>query len=352
MKQYTVTGMSCAACSARVEKAVNAVPGVTSCSVSLLTNSMGVEGTASSADIIKAVVDASKAACLAAIVAPTEVALIDALLEDKRIPDRVRHALSVETGFYDGFALAALLVALALASEHTDDNASRWAWFVARTEGLSVAIGLIVGAVGGLIITRSLARRWMSDTWAQLSTLAVALLCFQVGETVHASGFVSAYVGGLVYAAIARHAGTQLSTQFTGATAQLLELTVFALFGGYAVVIGWRDANWRVVVFAVLALFAVRLIAVSVALLGTDLAIRSRCFIGWFGPRGIGTVVLGLLVIDSGNIQNDHLITQVVVATVTVSLVVHSITAPIGIRWVSVDRLSDQTSQPAEPSRN
>lgn len=293
-----------------------------------------------------------EAVCLAAIVAPTEVALIDALLEDKRIPDRVRHALSVETGFYDGFALAALLVALALASEHTDDDPSRWAWFVARTEGLSVAIGLAVGAVGGLIITRSLGRRWMSDTWAQLATLAVALLCFQVGEVVHASGFVSAYVGGLVYAAIARHAGTQLSTQFTGATAQLLELTVFALFGGYAVIIGWRDANWRVVVFAVAALFAVRLIAVLVALLGSDLAVRSRCFIGWFGPRGIGTVVLGLLVIDSGNIQNDHLITQVVVVTVTLSLVVHSITAPIGIRWVSVDRLSDQASQPAEPSRN
>jgi NhaP-type Na+/H+ or K+/H+ antiporter len=257
----------------------------------------------------------------------------------------------VETGFYDGFALAALLVALALASEHTDDDPSRWAWFVARTEGLSVAIGVAVGAVGGLIITRSLARRWMSDTWAQLATLAVALLCFQVGEMVHASGFVSAYVGGLAYAAIARHEGTQLSTQFTGATAQLLELTVFALFGGYAVIIGWRDANWRVVVFAVLALFVVRLIAVSLALLGSDLAVRSRCFIGWFGPRGIGTVVLGLLVIDSGNIQNDHLITQVVVVTVTLSLVVHSITAPFGIRWVSGDRLSDQTSQPAEPAR-
>ena len=58
MEQYNVTGMSCAACSSRVEKAVSKVPGVTSCSVSLLTNSMGVEGTASSADIIKAVQDA------------------------------------------------------------------------------------------------------------------------------------------------------------------------------------------------------------------------------------------------------------------------------------------------------
>ena len=64
MEQYTVTGMSCAACSSRVEKAVSKVPGVTSCSVSLLTNSMGVEGTATSAQIIEAVENAGYCALL------------------------------------------------------------------------------------------------------------------------------------------------------------------------------------------------------------------------------------------------------------------------------------------------
>ena len=64
MEQYTVTGMSCAACSSRVEKAVSKVPGVTSCSVSLLTNSMGVEGTATSAQIIEAVENAGYGALL------------------------------------------------------------------------------------------------------------------------------------------------------------------------------------------------------------------------------------------------------------------------------------------------
>ena len=65
MDQYTVTGMSCAACQARVEKAVSKVPGVTACSVSLLTNSMGVEGEASPGDIIKAVEDAGYKATMA-----------------------------------------------------------------------------------------------------------------------------------------------------------------------------------------------------------------------------------------------------------------------------------------------
>src|ERR1700760_3824203 len=96
-----------------------------------------------------------EAVCLAAIVAPTEVALIDALLEDKRIPERVRHALSTESGFYDGFALAALLAALALASEQTDPDAGRWSWFLVRTEFVSVAVGLAIGLGGGFVIARS-----------------------------------------------------------------------------------------------------------------------------------------------------------------------------------------------------
>ena len=99
MKQYTVTGMSCAACSARVEKAVNAVPGVTSCSVSLLTNSMGVEGTASSADIIKAVVDAGygaseKGAGAEKKSASSSMAEAEAALEDHETPVLKRRLIS------------------------------------------------------------------------------------------------------------------------------------------------------------------------------------------------------------------------------------------------------------------
>jgi sodium/hydrogen antiporter len=273
-----------------------------------------------------------EAVCLAAIVAPTEVALIDALLEDRRIPERVRHALSAESGCYDGFALAAMLASVALASEHNDPDPSRWGWFALRTEVVSLAVGLAIGVLGGLVIVRSRKRGWMSDTWAQLATLALALLCFEFGERLHGSGFVAAFAGGLAYSMIVRKAEAQMPSQVTDAAGQLLELLVFAMFGSYAVFLGWRDAGWRVVVFAVVALIVVRLIAVSAALLGTDLPARSRLFIGWFGPRGIGTLVLGLLMIKQGDIEQSAMMTQAVVVTVTVSLVVHSLTTPLGIR--------------------
>src|SRR6195952_713731 len=293
-----------------------------------------------------------EAVCLAAIVAPTEVALIDALLEDKRIPERVRHALSTESGFYDGFALAALLAALALASEQSDPDAGRWSWFLVRTEVVSVVVGLGIGVVGGLVIARSRKREWMSDIWAQLATLAVALVCFEVGERLHGSGFVAAFAGGLAFAFAAKRVDVKPEMQVSEAAGQLLELMVFAMFGSYAVIVGWRDAGWRVVGFAVLGLVAVRMVSVLAALLRSNLPNRNRVFIGWFGPRGIGTLVLGLLIVNRGQIEQKNLITQVAVVVVTLSLVVHSVTAWPGIRWLvesSHEEAPDETPARTPP---
>lgn len=273
-----------------------------------------------------------EAVCLAAVLAPTEVALIEALLDDRRIPGQVRHALSVESGCNDGIALAALLPALALASVRTDPNPGQWALFLVRTEVVSLIVGVGIGALGGLIIAASRRRGWMSDTWAQLATVALALLCFEVGEHLHASGFVTAFAGGVAFASTIRRNGVELPTQVPDAAAQLLELMVFAVFGAFAAIAGWRDVSWRVLVFAVLAVFGIRLVAVLLALVGTGLSGTSRVFIGWFGPRGIGTLVLGLLVIERGELQQTGVITQVVVVAVTISLVMHSVTAPVGIR--------------------
>lgn len=269
-----------------------------------------------------------EAVCLAVIVAPTEVALIDAVLDDRRIPKHVRHALSAESGFYDGFALAALLGALALASEHAHHAPGRWAWFAFRTEVVSVAAGIVIGLIGATVIARSRERGWMSDTWAQLATLALALTCFGVGERLHASGFVTAFAAGLAYTMVSSAGRDRpAATQVSDAAGQVLELLVFALFGAFAVIPAWRHADWRVVLFAVAALIVVRVAATTIALLGSGLSTRSTLFIGWFGPRGIGTLVLGLFVIDQGEIIQGALIQQAVVVTVTVSLILHSLTA-------------------------
>lgn len=275
-----------------------------------------------------------EAVCLAVIVVPTEVAMLDAALADRRVPEDVRHALSTESGFNDGIALAALLGALALASEQSHHEPARWAWFAFRTEVVSVGVGIVIGLIGATVIFWSRAHGWMSDTWAQLATLSLALICYGVGERLHASGFVTAFAGGLAYAMVgSRSRDRPATTQVSDAAGELLELLVFALFGGFAVIPALRSAGWRLVLFAVVALVLVRVIAVAIALLGSGLGTRSTVFIGVFGPRGIGTLVLGLIVLQRGEIQQSTLVTQAVVVAVTVSLVIHSITAPLAIRW-------------------
>jgi NhaP-type Na+/H+ or K+/H+ antiporter len=274
-----------------------------------------------------------EAVCLSVIVAPTEVALIDALVEDIRIPERVRHALSTESGFYDGFALAALLGAVALASVHTDHAVARWAWFALRTELVSLAVGIAIGVIGGAVISKSTARDWMSGTWAQLATLALAIVCFAMGEQLHGSGFVTAFAGGLAYAMVsAKNEDQAAMTQVSDAAGQLLELIVFTMFGAAVVVEAWRHADWRVVLFAGVALIVVRIAAVTVALAGSGLSTRTTLFMGWSGPRGIGTLVLGLIVIDKGDLQQSGLIGQAMIVTVTLSLFLHSLTTWLAIR--------------------
>src|ERR1700739_4007623 len=132
----------------------------------------------------------------------------------------------------------------------------------------------------------------MSDTWAQLATVALALACFGAGEELHASGFVAAFVGGLAYARVSSRVSSKVSssassmaTQVSDAVGELLELLVFAMFGGFAVIQVWRDVGWRVVVFGVLALFAVRVVAVLVAMARAGLPLSSTLFMGCFGPR-------------------------------------------------------------------
>lgn len=278
-----------------------------------------------------------EAVAIAAIVAPAEVALIAALLDDRRIPEPVRHALSTESGFYDGFALTTMLAALTVAHERERQHAGLddLAWFLVRTEVLSVVVGLILGAIGGAVITWSRRRGWMSDTWAQLSMLTGAFLCFEVGGQLDGSGLVAAFAGGLGFAFVAGRTGGRPDTHVSDAAAHALELVIFAMFGAYAVVAAWRDVGWRVVAFAIVAVFGVRLIAVSVALIRSDLPARDRLFIGWFGPRGLGTIVLGLLMIEQSEPHLEYWITQVVGITVSLSLVVHSLTVWPGINWLA-----------------
>lgn len=270
-----------------------------------------------------------EAVCVAIIVAPTEAALVKALLEDRRIPERVRDALSVESGLYDGIALAFLLIALGVVGEE-EGAPGHWGLFVIRTVLVSLAVGVAIGFAGGKVLTWTRARGWMTQTWAQLAIVALAIFCFGAGEELHGSGFVAAFAAGLVYATVVPKTARP-STDVAEASGEMLELVVFALFGAVAVVPAFEDLGWRVILFSLLALTVVRLVPVALGFARSGLGKADTLFVGWFGPRGIATLVFGLLVLEEGHLRQGALIEQVAVVTVTVSLVLHSLTARPGI---------------------
>ncbi|KXF55422.1 hypothetical protein AXA44_37845 [Rhodococcus sp. SC4] len=293
-----------------------------------------------------------EAVCLAVIVAPAEAALVEALLVDPRIPRRIREGLSVESGLYDGFAVAALLTVLAIASQEAEPAPGEWAWFAFRTVHVSLAVGIVIGLVGGKAIAVARAHGWTTDSWAQLATLALAVLCFGAGEQFHGSGFATAFAGGLAYAAIKPGRGQDRApTQVAGAASELLELVTFALFGAVVVVPAFRDADWRVLAFAIAAVTLVRLVSVLVAFTRSDVPAASVVFMGWFGPRGITTLVLGLIVLEEGVMQEPLLLTQAAVVTVVLSIVLHSVTAPIGIRLLHARDAADEPPRTVRPGQ-
>ena len=268
--------------------------------------------------------------------------VINPAIVDGQVAGGIVHGIGnalLERMHFDASAqpLTTTLAALAVANEQERTHAGfdDLAWFLVRSEVMSVVVGLILGAIGGAVITWSRQRGWMSDTWAQLSMLTGALLCFEVGGQLDGSGLVAAFAGGLGFAFVAKRTGGRPDTHVSDAAAHLLELVIFAMFGAYAVVEAWRDVGWRVVAFAFVAVFGVRLIAVMVALVRTDLPTKDRLFIGWFGPRGLGTMVLGLIMIEHSDEHLEYWITQAVGVTVSLSLLVHSLTVWPGINWLA-----------------
>ncbi len=199
----------------------------------------------------------------------------------------------------------------------------------------------------------------MTESWAQLRTLALAIFCFGMGEKRHGSGFVVAFTAGLSYTMVVPSDQERpATTEVSKAAGELLELVAFAMFGAILVVPSFRDADWRILLFAFLALAVVRVAAIVTALVGSGLTIRSALFMGWFGPRGIATLVLALVVLEEGRAHENLLIAQVGVVTVAMSILLHSMTAPIGIRLLhQKDRAPDAAAtQPgggsdAEPER-
>ena len=287
-----------------------------------------------------------EAALLAVILAPTDASLGQVVVNSKLVPERIRQALNVEAGLNDGLAMPLFALFVGLAAATDPFVAGDWLLFTVEQIFFGLLMGIVIGWIGGWLIGEAGKQGWIEESLQQLGLLALALICYGGAVAIGGNGFIAAFVGGLLvkrgYEDAHFHAN-----EFSEAWGQLLNYFVFFIFGMIAVnLIPLFDST--ILIFAVLSLTIVRMLPVTVAMLRTRLKPATVLFIGWFGPRGLASIVLGLIFLESElGLSYETKIVAAVAATVLLSIFAHGVSALPGIKWYAkqIEKLDESAPE-------
>ncbi len=272
-----------------------------------------------------------EAGILAAILAPTDAGLGQIIVNSPRVPMKIRQALNVEAGLNDGLSVPFLLFFIALAGTGVESHGASLSRFILEQLGFGTLAGIGIGLLGGWLLGFAHRQKSVTESWTQLGVVAVPLFCLVASEAVGASMFIAAFVAGLAVQVGFKPAGKH-SVDFTEEWGQLINLSVFFLFG---LMVGRNCHSFTVAhaLYAGLSLTAVRMLPVAVALIGTRFSRATVLFMGWFGPRGLASIVLGLVYLEHGaQHPGEATIRLAVMVTVLLSIFAHGLSAAPGIR--------------------
>jgi NhaP-type Na+/H+ or K+/H+ antiporter len=266
-------------------------------------------------------------ALLATMLAPTDAALGKAVVTNEAVPDPVRQGLNVESGLNDGICVPILFVFLALA---TGKGGEGGPWqlamkLVAEEIGIGLAVGLVLTTMASLLLKFAKGQGWLTHTWIQIPVVALALGCFAVAQFLGGSGFIAAFSGGLLFGVLAKQHREEflLAAEGTGDT---LALITWVIFGSAVVGQAVGQFSWLILLYSVLSLTLIRMLPVFISLTGMGVSTEGKLFIGWFGPRGLASIVFGVIVVNA-NVPNSGPIAMTVVCTIMLSILAHGITA-------------------------
>jgi sodium/hydrogen antiporter len=299
-------------------------------------------------------------AVLATVVMPVDLAPAVAFVRDRRVPERLRQLVNVESGLNDGLVAPVFLLALAAATAADGETLAEAAIDAVPALGVAILVGAFVGAAAARVLRRSLEAGWSQPSALRLGVLALPLLAYGGAVVLGGNGFVAAFVAGVLFEPEARRlpAGTLHLVEDVG---QMLSLALWFIFGALVnQTLAGGAITWQIVLYAVLALTVVRVLPVAVSLMGTDIAPRDRFVLGWLGPRGIASLVFGMLAfIELPGPEND-LVLAVTVVTVVASIVIHGLSTGLVVRRYgpavpvtdapSTDTPSKDTPSPDTPS--
>ncbi len=272
-----------------------------------------------------------EAAIIGTLLSPTDAGLGQALVNNPRVPMRIRQALNVESGLNDGISTPILFmfIALAEAGEGTA-SASFWTTYALRELGIGLLVGMFVGLAGGWLVGHAMHRKLMTKTFQWLTFPALALIAWLLATLLEGNGYIAAFVGGLMTALVTRSLIKERLMEnvviFSETGGQLLNMVVFFIFGAIVIdELGALAAD--TILYAALSLTLVRMIPVAISLIGSRLHFGSVLFMGWFGPRGLASIVLGTIVLqESPALSGLGRIRDVVMVTVVMSVFAHGIT--------------------------
>jgi NhaP-type Na+/H+ or K+/H+ antiporter len=266
-----------------------------------------------------------------AALAPTDAALGAGMMANPVVPARIRRLLNVESGLNDGIATPFVSVAIAGAAIGGEVAEHGPAGAVAEL-ALGVLIGAAVGGVGGLLVSVARKRGWAAEGFAGSAVLGLTLCAYASAVALGGNGFIAAFIGGLAFGTTGGRRGEPL-IPFVEETGALVSLLVWLAFGAVEVVPAMKALTWQMVLYAVLSLTVIRMVPVAVVLIGTRLGRATVALVGWFGPRGLASVVFALLALeDLGGAVAGRAV-AVITITVLLSVIAHGVTAEPLAAW-------------------
>lgn len=268
-----------------------------------------------------------EAALLAALLAPTDAALGQSVVSAPAVPIRIRQAINVESGLNDGIALPAVLLLAALATATTEAaGTGEWLRFGLLQVTLGPVVGVIAGYSGARLLDFSATRQWATNAFQGIGILALAILTYVVAELVGGNGFIAAFVGGAIFGNTLQHP-CEFLFEFMETEGQLLMLLTFLIFGAALLPEAIEHVNTMTVFYAVLSLTVIRMVPIALALVGSGVRFPTKLFLGWFGPRGLASILFVLLILEKSEVPHRDELLVITVITVALSALLHGITA-------------------------
>ena len=278
-----------------------------------------------------------EALVLAVVLAPTDAALGQAVVTEPRLPSRIRQGLNVESGLNDGICVPLLFIVLAIAeAESGEVGGTHAVRLVVEEIGYGIAAGALAGVVTATAINYAGDRRLIERSWLQIVPVAGAALAYGVAAPLGGSGFIAAFVAGMTFGALRKPTGDGEATLLTDELGELLNGVTLLVFGAALLWPALDGLTWRIVLYAAASLTIVRMGPVALAMLDTGARRPTVAFLGWFGPRGLASIVFAAIVVQEADLPHANTILLTTYATVGLSVLAHGVTAaPLARRYAS-----------------